>query len=532
MARAGSTVDAVVVGGGPNGLVAANLLLDAGWEVLLVEAEAELGGAVRSAELAAPGFSGDVGSAFYPMAAASPIIRGLDLPHYGLRWQHAPATLAHVFPDDRTALISRDLDETAASLDTFAPGDGAAWRAEFAAWSRVRDNLLDALLSPLPPIRAGTRLLRDLGIGEALRFARMATLPARRLGEERFTGEGARLLLAGNALHAVLGPGDTLGAVYGWLLCMLAQDVGFPVPEGGAGALSAALARRFVEHGGEVTCGRRVREVLVSGGRAVGILDDSGAPTRTRRAVLAAVPATTLYQRMLSPAELPPRLLGDVRAFEWDAATVKVNWALDGPIPWSNPEAGKAGTVHLGGDMAGLAHFATDLGTGQVPARPFLILGQMTTADGSRSPAGTESVWTYTHVPRGCRWSPDELRGYADLIDGVVERNAPGFTGTVRGRSVQGPLDLEDADASLSEGAIIGGTAALHQQLVFRPVPGLGRADTPIDCLYLASASAHPGGSVHGGPGANAARAALARNGALGPAYGAAIRAAMRAIYA
>ncbi len=521
-----------MIGGGPNGLVAANLLLDAGWEVLLVEAEAAVGGAVRSAELAAPGFVTDVGSAFYPLAVASPIIRGLDLARYGLRWAHAPAALAHVLPDDRAALLSQDLDETAASLEAFAPGDGAAWRAEFADWSRVRDDLLDALLTPLPPVRSGARLLRGLGLGDAVRFARSATLPARRLGEERFGGEGARLLLAGNALHAVLGPGDALGGLYGWLLCMLAQDVGFPVPEGGAGALSAALAARFAERGGEVDCGRRVAEVRTSAGRAIGVLDTSGQSTWARRAVLAAVPAPALYRQMLTREVLPARLLADLRAFEWDAATVKVNWALDAPIPWSNPAAARAGTVHLGGDMADLARYATELGIGQVPARPMLILGQMSTADPSRSPAGTESVWAYTHLPRGARWSRDELRRYADTIEGAVERHAPGFAAAVRGRSVQGPADLEAADANLSEGAIIGGSAALHQQLVFRPVPGLGRADTPVDRLYLASASAHPGGSVHGGPGANAARAALARDGVLGSAYGTLIRAAMRAVYA
>ncbi|WP_345361664.1 NAD(P)/FAD-dependent oxidoreductase [Saccharopolyspora cebuensis] len=518
------SVDAVVVGGGPNGLVAANLLVDAGWDVLVLEALPTPGGAVRSAELIEPGFRNDVFSAFYPMGALSPWVAGMGLAEHGLRWRHAPAALAHVLPDDRCAVLSRDLAETTSSLAGFAGSDARAWRAEFATWRRIRDDLVGALFDPFPPVRSGAKLLRSLGAADALRFARLATTPAAALGAERFAGEGARLLLAGNALHTDLGPLQAGSGLFGWLLCMAAQDVGFPVPAGGAGELSGALVRRLLHRGGRIDCGRPVARVLTARGRAVGVADGAGGLVRARRAVLADVPAPTLYRRLVGPDALPARLLDDLDAFHWDDATLKVDWNLDGPIPWRNPAAGRAGTVHLGADLTGLADFATRLATGRVPEEPFLVLGQMSTSDPDRSPAGTETAWAYTHLPRGVRWTADDLRRVADRVERTVERHAPGFGALVRGRHVQGPADFERRDPALVEGALNGGSAALHQQLVFRPVPGLGRADTPVDRLYLAGASAHPGGAVHGGPGANAARAALARDGVLGEVYGAVVR--------
>jgi phytoene dehydrogenase-like protein len=529
--ESGGAVDAVVIGAGQNGLVAANLLADKGWRVLVLEATGAPGGAVRTAELTAPGFRNDLCSAFHPLAVASPVIDGLGLAGYGLRWRHAPAVLAHAFPDGRHASISRDVDLTAKSLATFAPADADAWRAEFAFWQRVRDDLLDAVLRPFPPVRAGAGLLRELGTAEFLRFVRTATLPARVLGHERFAGDGARALLAGSGLHTDLGPDQAGSGLFGWLLTMLGQDVGFPAPEGGAGALTDALVRRLADRGGEVHCGRPVREVLVAGGVALGVRDAAGEAVRARRAVLADVPAPVLYRDLVPETCLPARLLADLDRFHWDDATVKVDWALSGPIPWAAAEVGQAGTVHLGADVDGMAGFAADLACGRLPRAPYLLLGQMTTTDPTRSPAGTEAVWAYTHVPRGEQWPETRLRRRAERIEQVIEDVAPGFRDRILGRAISGPADLAGHDPSLVEGAINAGTSAIHQQLVFRPVPGLGRADTPVDRLYLAGASAHPGGGVHGAGGANAARAALARNGRLGAGYGGLIRSLHRAIY-
>jgi phytoene dehydrogenase-like protein len=274
-----------------------------------------------------------------------------------------------------------------------------------------------------------------------------------------------------------------------------------------------------------------VREVLVAGGRAMGVRDAAGDPVRARKAVLADVPAPVLYGSLVDAEWLPPRLLEDLGRFEWDSGTVKVDWALSGPVPWTAEAARGAGTLHLGADLDGLSAFGSELIRGRTPRRPFLLFGQMTTTDPSRSPAGTESAWAYTHVPRGTMENRAALERRARRIEETVEANAPGFTSLIKSRYIQGPTELEGHNPGLVGGAVNGGTAAIHQQLFFRPVPGIGRADTPVDRLYLAGASAHPGGAVHGGPGANAARAALARAGRLGNGYAAVIRAAHRAIY-
>jgi phytoene dehydrogenase-like protein len=524
-----SDVDAVVIGAGHNGLVAANMLADAGWSVLVCEATAAPGGAVASSELAAPGYVADLCSAFYPLASASPALLALGLEEHGLRWRHAPSVLAHVFPDGRNVVLSRDVETTAKAVGEFAAADAEAWLAEFAYWRRVRDDVLDAVLSPFPPVRAGARLARTLGTAELLRFARRAVLPVRTLAAERFAGDGARALFAGNAMHTDLGPDNAGSGIFGWLLTMLGQEVGFPVPEGGAGQITAALVRRLSTLHARVDCGRPVTSVVVGGGQALGVRDASGQLVRARRAVLADVPAPTLYRELVGEEHLPARLVADLDGFVWDDATIKVDWALSGPIPWSAPGVAGAGTVHIGADVDGLAGFANDLACGRVPRNPFLLLGQMTTADPSRSPSGTEAVWAYSHVPRGETWTATRLRRRADRMEQVIEDQAPGFRSLVVGRAIAGPAELAEHNPSLVEGAINAGTSAIHQQLVFRPVPGLGRADTVVDRLYLAGASAHPGGGVHGAAGANAAKAALAREKV--PGYHGVIAAAHRLLY-
>lgn len=524
--------DALVVGAGQNGLVAANLLADAGWDVLVLEAADSPGGAVRSAELAAPGFLADRCSAFYPLGAASPVLRRLRLAEFGLRWRHAPAVLAHPLPDGRAAVLSRDPAQTAASLEQFAPGDGERWRRAYREWEAVAQPLLAGLFTPFPPVRPAAGLLRRLGPGGALRLARRAALPARTLAAELFAGAGGRALLAGCALHTDLTLEQAGGGLYGWLLAMLGQQVGFPVPDGGAQRITDALVARLRARGGQVVCGVPVERIAIAGGRALGVRSAGGQWWRARRAVLADLPAPVLYQDLVGRSRLPARLVDDLTRFEWGHATVKVDWALAGPVPWRNPALAGAGTVHLGGDVAAMSRYASAVARDEVPFDPFLLIGQMTTADPSRSPAGTETLWGYTHLPHRPEWSPAELARQVVRIEQTLERYAPGFGELVRGRHVAGPAELAAENRSLVGGALGGGTGAPHQQLVLRPVPGLGRADTPIDRLYLASSSAHPGPGVHGGPGANAARAALARDRAVtGRGYAAAVAAAHRAVY-
>ncbi|HLU44512.1 MAG TPA: NAD(P)/FAD-dependent oxidoreductase [Natronosporangium sp.] len=524
------SADAIVVGAGHNGLVAANLLADAGWDVLVLEAAAGPGGAVRSSA-PAPGFVSDLGSAFYPLGVASPVLRALTLERYGLRWRHAPDVLAHVFPDGRAAVLNRDPEQTAASVAEFAAPDADHWLTLYHQWRQLDDQMLAALFTPFPPVRPTARLLRRLGLGGALRLARRMLLPARRLGEELFEGEGARALLAGCTLHTDLTLEEPGGGLYGWLLTMLGQQYGFPVPEGGAGQLAQALARRALDRGVRLLYGLPVDRIAVARGRALGVRTRGGEWWRARQAVLADVPAPALYQQLVDPAQLPGRLVTDLARFRWDAATVKIDWALSGPVPWINPAAATAGTVHIGGTVADLSRYAAALARDEVPFEPFLVVGQLTTADPTRSPAGTESLWTYTHLPQSAV-TAGAVERHIERIEATLEAYAPGLRALVVDRRISGPEELEGFNPNLVGGAIGGGTAALYQQLVFRPVPGLGRADTPVDRLYLASSSAHPGPGVHGGPGANAARAALARQRTVtGSLYRAGVSSAHRLIY-
>ncbi|MEV6653469.1 NAD(P)/FAD-dependent oxidoreductase [Streptomyces sp. NPDC051219] len=512
--------DAVVIGAGPNGLVAANVLADAGWSVEVLEAQDEPGGAVRSDRGVHPDYVSDLFSAFYPLAAASPVIEALDLPRHGLRWSRAPRVLAHPLLDGRCAVLEQDRGTTAAGLEAFGTGDGEAWERLCSIWELLGDKILEALFTPFPPVRATAWLAARLRSGGGLRLARTLMLPVRRLGEEEFGGEGGRLLLAGSALHADLAPEAAGSGGFGWLMSMLGQSHGFPVPVGGSGELTAALVRRLEQRDAAVRCGERVAEVVVRGGRAVGVRTAAGEAVPATKAVLADVVAPDLYTRLVDPRHLPSRVFDDLRRFQWDFATFKVDWALDRPVTWTAREAATAGTVHLADGVDGLTRFAAQISTGQVPDEPFVLLGQMTTADPGRSPAGTESAWAYTHVPHRIKGDagPDELSGVwdrreeeamADRIEAQVERYAPGFRERVLARRILAPPTLEAMDSNLHGGAINGGTTSLHQQLVFRPIPGTGRPETPVPGLYLASASAHPGGGVHGAPGANAARAAL-----------------------
>lgn len=525
-----STYDAVVIGSGPNGLVAANRLVDAGWSVLVLEQQPDLGGAVRSARDVHPDFVHDTFSAFYPLAAASPTIRDFGLEEHGLAWDHAPAVLGHPFRDGSWGLMHRDREVTAALADEQHHGDGEAWLELCRQWDHVGDALIGGLLTPFPPIRPVPSGLLGLRKAGGLGFVQSLLTPAAALARQRFGGRGPQAMLCGNAGHADI-PLDAPGSgVMAIVMSMLGQTVGFPVPRGGAGELTQALARRLESKGGEIRCSAGVDRVDVRDGRVRGVRTAAGF-VAVDRAVVAAVTAVQLYgapqlgrpDGLLRRDDVPRRVRWGMRRFGLDPSTVKVDWALDGTIPWAGQPQHAPGTVHVADDVADMTSSLSQVAAGQVPAKPFMLAGQMTTSDATRSPEGTESFWAYTHVPQDVRgdageegiggdWGHDDLERFADRMQARFEALAPGFGSRVLERRVLGPRELESRDANLVGGAINGGTSQLQQELVFRPVPGLGRAETGIRGLYLGSASAHPGGGVHGAAGNNAARAALAHD--------------------
>jgi len=446
--RRTAAVDAVVVGAGPNGLVAANLLADEGWSVTLLEAQDRPGGSVQSAELVEPGFVNDRFSAFYPLGAASPVFDALELEPWGLRWLHAPLVLAHPALDGSCVVVSRDPDETAASLDSFAPGDGDAWLRLMRLWQSAEPAILRGMMTPFPQLLAAAQLATRPGPGDLWR-----------LGRAQFDGEGAERLLAGNALHTDLPPTSRLGRLFGVLLSAFAQRYGYPCVEGGAGKLTQALVARAEASGVSIRCGTPVVSIEPGTVRLEG-----GEAVRAGRAVLAAIDTWELG-----------RLLGRASKTRPDPAVVKVDWTLEGPVPWAAEQARRASVVHVGG-----------------PSRLFAIFGQYSPADPSRAPAGKETAWAYTHVSPGANEAVVAAR-----IEAELEALAPGFGELVRGRHV----------ASLPPGRVNGGTARLGNQLVFRG--RLGRPATGVPGVYLASSSAHPGGGVHGAPGWIAAKAAI-----------------------
>jgi phytoene dehydrogenase-like protein len=508
--------DAIVCGGGPNGLAAAIRLAEAGWSVCLLEANDEVGGAARTIESTLPGFRHDFGAAFFPLVGAAPSVVGRDLAPYGLRFVHAPLPAAHPFPGNRAIALGRSAAETGASIDKVHLGDGAVWLSLDQAVGEVMAPFLRAQMQRWP-FEELVEVVRTLGPSGSLEFARIVVQGVSVVGA-RFESEEARAFLTGPAMHADLAPEMPGTGVYALLLTMLGQRFGMPVVEGGTGMISAALVARLRDVGATIVTGRRVDRIVVEGGRAVAV-EAGGDVLRARRAVICALDVGALI-RLAGPDAFPPRALAEVRGYRPGLGTFKVDWALDGPVPWAADECRRAAVVHVGDTVTAMSRAAWEAGHGLLPAKPTLVLGQQSLADPSRAPAGKHTLWGYAHVP--ARPSGDAARPRAkgdwdrstgvflDRMEATIEAHAPGFRDLVLARKAWTPDDLEAADASLVGGDIQAGSFAIDQQILFRPGPSWWRWGTPVKGLYLAGASVPPGAGVHGGCGDLAARQALA----------------------
>jgi phytoene dehydrogenase-like protein len=498
-----SRYDAVVVGSGPNGLTAAITLARAGRSVLVVEAQPRLGGAVATEEITLPGFRHDVFSAVYPAGAASPVFAALPLERHGLRWVQPELAMAHPIADGGTAVLARDPERTARSLDSLCPGDGARWLELVGPYLRHYQALRATMLSPFPPHAGPLRLLAGLGLEGTLEFARLLLMPADALAGELFEGE-ARAWLYGTALHGdapLDAPGSAILAMY---LNLLGHAVGWPSPEGGADRIIDALAGCLRELGGETRTGARAERERVERGRVTGLELSGGEAVEARIAIADTTPRGLLR---LAGESLPDAYVRKLLRFRYGPGTFKVDWALDGPIPWQSEDARLAGTVHVGGGRAEIEAALREVEGGRLPERPYLLSGQQSLADPTRAPAGRHTGWAYTHVPAGVDGAAEGER-FADTVELQLERFAPGFRERILARHVQSPEDLERHNANLVDGDVGAGSNALDQ-VIFRPVPSLSPYSTPVRGLYLGSASTFPGGAVHGISGRGAARAAL-----------------------
>jgi phytoene dehydrogenase-like protein len=496
--------DALVVGSGPNGLTAAITLARAGWRVLVLEAGERPGGAVATEELTLPGFHHDTFSAVYPAGAASRAFASMPLERHGLRWVHPRACVAHPLPDGTAAALYRDVEQTAASLDAIHAGDGESWRAFAAPFVEHFDALRDTLLAGFPPLRGSLRLAAGLGPRGIFDFTRLVPMSARSLGERLFAGDGTRAWLYGSAMHSDVPPAGAGSAIAAAYMNLLGHGVGWPSPEGGAGRLADALVSYLRELGGEVHTSANVTRIEVERGRVVGVEINGVEPVGSRVLIADVMPGAL---DALTAGALPARYSRGLRRYRIGPSTLKIDWALDGPIPWSAPQAREAGTVHVGGSAAEILQ--TTALTDGLPQRPFMLLGQQSLADPSRAPAGKHTAWAYTHGPQaGVDWVAERDR-HVERMEAQVERFAPGFRELILARHVLGPADLQRRNANLVGGDVGGGSYALRQ-VIFRPVLSLAPYRTPVRGLYLGSAATFPGGAVHGIPGRAAARLALA----------------------
>jgi phytoene dehydrogenase-like protein len=496
---------AVVVGAGPNGLAAAIRLAEAGHPVTVLEAADRPGGAVRTEELTLPGFHHDTFSSVYPAAAASPVFARMPLARHGLRWTHPDACYAHPFAGGKAVALYRDVERTEASLDAQHPGDGRRWREFVAPLLDGFDAIRATMLGAFPPVAGAVRLLTDLGPLGAARFAWLIPGSAEGLARRLFDGSGSRAWLYGSAGHADVPPAGAGSAAAIVYLNLMGHAVGWPSPSGGAERLTDALVGYLHELGGEVRTGALVESIEAANGRIVAVRVAAGERMATEVVIADVMPHA--LARLAGDA-LPRTYRSLLRRYSYGPATVKVDWALDGPIPWEAAEPRAAGTVHVGGTDEELAKTLEERRE-RLPGRPFLLLGQQSLADPSRAPAGQHTAWAYTRAPpRGVDWGA-ELDPLAERIEAQVERFAPGFRDLILARHVMGPAELERRDRNLVGGDVGGGSYRLRQ-VVFRPVPRLSPYRTPLRGLYLGSAAAFPGGAVHGVPGDAAALAALA----------------------
>jgi phytoene dehydrogenase-like protein len=464
--------DAVVVGSGPNGLAAAITFARMGRSVLLLEGSETVGGGTRTKELTLPGFRHDVCSAIHPLALASPFFRSLDLAAHGLEWIHPPVPLAHPLDNENAVLLHRSIEVTAEGLGQ----DGNAYRRLVGPWVHCWERLVRDTLRPLGIPRYPLTLLR---------FGLLATRSAAGLARARFRGERARALFAGNGCHSILPLERSSTAAFGLMLSVFGHAVGWPIAKGGSQAIADALATYLKSLGGMVTLGSPVSSLDSLPKARVVLLD-----------------VTPRQLNVIAGSRLPIRYRKRLESFRHGSGVFKIDWALDGPIPWNDPACLQAGTLHIGGTIEEIAAAESAVGRGVVPDRPFVLLSQPSLFDPGRAPIGMHTAWAYCHLPNGS--TADMTRP----IEAQVERFAAGFRDRIVARHVMSPADMEAYNPNYIGGDILGGVQGFRE-LFTRPLGRLRAYATPAKGIYICSSSMPPGGGVHGMCGYLAAKRAL-----------------------
>ena len=465
--------DAVVVGSGPNGLAAAITLARAGKKVLVIEGQDKIGGGLRSSDnLTLPGFLHDPCSAMHPLGIGSPFFRSLDQQKLGLRWVFPPIAMAHPLDDGTAAVVRGRVDTTASQFGR----DERAYRMLMGplvdSWEEILEEFLGPLRLPRHPIPMA-------------RFGVFALMPAATLARLLFREERAKAVFAGLAAHSILPLERPATSAFGLMLGMLAHALGWPIAAGGSQTIATALAGCLKSLGGEIVTGHEVQS-----------LDElAGAP----QVLLDVTPRQLLR---MGGARLPENYRRQLEAYRYGAGVFKIDYALDGPVPWRAQECLQAGTVHVGGTLEDIVESEAAWGRGGHAERPFIIVGQQSLFDPTRAPAGKHTLWAYCHVPNG---STVDMTA---AIENQIERFAPGFRNRILARATRNAMEMERYNPNYIGGDINGGVQDLGQ-LFTRPVPKLDPYATPAPGLFLCSSATPPGGGVHGMCGYFAAQSAL-----------------------
>jgi phytoene dehydrogenase-like protein len=466
------TYDAVIVGSGPNGLAAGITLARGGKSVLVLEAKPTIGGGTRTAQLTIPGFMHDVCSALHPLGVASPFFRDLPLAQHGLEWVYPPASLAHPLDDGTAVMVEGTVEQTAANLGPDAGAYRRLMEPLVAGWQGLLDDVLGPLRFPSHPVLMA-------------RFGLTALLPAATLARAVFRGERARAVFAGMAAHAMLPLTSPATAAIGLILGMLSHAIGWPMARGGSQRIADALGAHLESLGGEFHTGNPVHSTRDLPQARATLFDTSP------RALVG-----------ISGDRLPAGYRDALLRFRYGPGVFKLDYALDGPIPWRAEECLRAGTVHLGGTLEEITESEAAVWQGEHPERPYVILAQQSLFDATRAPEGKHTAWAYCHVPHS---STEDMTG---RVEAQIERFAPGFRDRILALSTMDASQMEAYNPNYVGGDINAGVQDLRQFFT-RPVVRVNPYTTPVRGLYLCSSSTPPGGGVHGMCGTHAARAAM-----------------------